>query len=422
MKRRVVVTGIGLVTPIGNDACSSFASLQKGQSGIAIVESWINKKWKDQNLPVLIGGEVKNFDPDPYLLSPKEKRRSDRLILLGLAAGVQAWQMAGLPESLEETIAQKAGCLIGVGLIGINYFLDMNDTLNEKGPNRISPFLIPAIISNLVPGQLAQRFNLKAANFATTSACASGSHAIGEAMRFIQNGTADIMLAGGAESALHPLAVIGFHAMTALCASKNHDPTRASRPFDRERDGFVMGEGAGILVLEELEHAKKRGANILAELVGYGVTCDAYHITAPSPDGEGAMRAMQEALKSAGADKSDVDYINAHGTSTPLNDKVETQAIKNTFQDHAHKLMVSSNKSMIGHLLGAAGGVEAGFSVLSLMHGIVPPTINYENPDPDCDLDYVPNEARQAKLKMVMSNSFGFGGTNAVLLFKSFQG
>ncbi len=418
MFRRVVVTGLGIISPVGNSVDEAWSSLLEGQSGIDTVAEWQDAQIAGERLHVTIGGAVKGFVPEAWIEPKKDIRRMDRFIQFAMAAGKQAWQMAGLPDRLDDQAGDRAGTIIGVGLGGLRPMLDSYDTLCERGPKRVSAFFIPSTIANLAPGNLAIRYNLRNANFAPVSACASGTHGIGEAAMHIRDGRADLMLAGGAESAMHPLALCGFLSMHALCTSKNHDPKASSRPFDRERDGFVMGEGAGLIVLEELEHAKRRGANILAELIGYGSTSDAYHITAPSEGGEGAHRAMRQALQMAQVNPEDVDYINAHGTSTPYNDKAETDAIKSAFGDHAKKLMVSSTKSMTGHLLGAAGGVEAVFSVLSLMKAVVPPTINYTTPDPECDLDYVPNVAREQRIQVAMSNSFGFGGTNAVLLFR----
>lgn len=421
MVRRVVITGLGLISPVGNSVAEGWSNIVNGHSGIDTVDAWKNTLWAGEPIGVTIGGEVKNFNPEDYIEPKKDIRRMDRILQFAIAAGKQAWEHAGLPPKLDDEAGNRAGAIVGVGLIGLNSLLDAYEVLKTKGPRRVTPFLIPSIISNLAPGYLAIRYNLRGANWSCVSACASGTHGIGEAFMHIQSGRADLMMAGGAESSMHAIAIAGFDSMHALCSSKNDDPKRASRPFDKGRDGFVMGEGAGILVLEELEHAKKRNANILAEVVGYGSTNDAFHITAPAENGEGAQRAMRDALKMASVNPSEVGYINAHGTSTPFNDKSETDAIKAVFGVHAKSLMVSSTKSMTGHLLGAAGGVEAVFSTLSITKGIIPPTINYETPDPECDLDYVPNKAREARVDFAMSNSFGFGGTNAVLLFKRFK-
>lgn len=418
--RRVVVTGLGLISPVGNTVQDSWHSIIHGESGIDVIPSWRDSTWAGEKLPVYIAGEVKNFSPEDWITPKKDIRRMDKFIQFAVAAGIQAMRDANLPEKLDDDAARRAGTIVGVGLIGVHHFLDAYDTFLQKGPHRVSPFFIPSSIANLAPGHLAIRHNLKGPCWAPVSACASGAHAIGEAMMHIRHGRADIMLCGGTESALHPLAASGFSVMQAL-STRNDDPKGASRPFDKERDGFVMGEGAGILVLEELEHAKARDARIYAELVGYGSTCDAFHITAPAESGEGAQRAMTEALTMAQVEFREVDYINAHGTSTPFNDKSETSAIKEVFKDHAKKLLISSTKSMTGHLLGAAGGVEAIFSTLAIANKIAPPTINYQYPDPECDLNYVPNEARNANISTAMSNSFGFGGTNAVLLFREFN-
>ncbi len=420
--RRVVVTGLGVVCPVGNSATDAWHALINSQSGIDTILSWRDDLFAGESLGVHIGGEVKNFNAEDWIEPKKDARRMDRFIQLTLAAGKQAWQQAGFPARLNNEDGDRAGVIVGVGLIGLQVLLDNYDNLKTRGPKRVSPFFIPGTVSNLAPGQLAIRHNLRNANWTSVSACASGAHAIGEAFMHIRENRSDVMLAGGSESAMHPLAVSGFNNMHALCASKNNDPKSASRPFDKNRDGFVMGEGAGMLVLEALEHAQKRGAVILAEMIGYGSTSDAFHITAPSEQGEGAQRAMRMALQMGNAQAEHVGYINAHGTSTFYNDKAETEAIKMVFGDHAKKLMVSSTKSMTGHLLGAAGGVEAAFSVLTLVEKVIPPTINYDTPDPDCDLDYVPNLARDACVDVVMSNSFGFGGTNAVLLMKRWSG
>ena len=413
--RRVVVTGLGCLTPVGNSPEEAFTNLIQGHSGIALVPEW------QDILDVHIAGQVKNFHPDEWIEPKKDIRRMDRFIQLSLAASLQAWRQAGLPDKLDDMSGNRAGTLVGVGLMGLHALLESYEIFKTKGARRISPFFIPAIIGNLAPGHLAIRFNLRGPNWTSGSACASGAHGIGEAFMHIRNRRADLMLAGGTESALHPLAVAGFDAMHAVCKSYNDNPQAASRPFDAKRCGFVMGEGTGMLVLEDLEHAKRRGAKILAEMIGYGSTSDAHHITAPAKHGEGAQRAMQQALDMAALAPHQVDYINAHGTSTPYNDQCESDAIKAVFGDHAYRLAISSTKSMTGHLLGAAGGVEAVFSLMTLMHGQIPPTINLENPDPACDLDYVPGKARDCPVRVAMSNSFGFGGTNAVLLFQKYN-
>lgn len=420
MARRVVITGVGSICPVGNNIKECWHNLCQGQSGIDTVPAFLEKFQEEKGTEVTIGGLVKNFNPEDFIEPKKDVRRMGRFIHLAMAASHEAWQMTGLPSSLPEDLAIRAGCVLGVGMLGLDFLLENHNTLIEKGPRRVSAFFIPGTISNLAPGYIGIKRNLKLDNWTIVSACASGTHAIGEAFNMIKYGRADIMVAGGTESCMHPLAIAGFENMHALCKSHNQDPKSASRPFDKNRDGFVMGEGAGILVLEELEQAKKRKAEIIAEIVGYGSTCDASHITAPSPFGEGAKRAIDLALRSGQINKDDVGYINAHGTSTQLNDKIETEAIKAVFQDKAKKIMISSTKSMTGHLLGAAGGIEGVFTALSLKTGMIPPTINLHDPDPECDLDYVPNCARNSQVDIALSNSFGFGGTNAVIALKRF--
>ena len=422
MTRRVVITGLGTLNPVGNSVEASWANLLAGRSGISTVPQWCEKKWANECLGVTIGGEVKNFNAEDFVEPKKDVRRMGRFIHLGLAASQEAWQMAGLPDRLDDALGNRAGCVLGVGMVGMEVLTDNYDALISRGPRRVSAFFIPGTISNLAPGQIAIRRNIRLDNWTVVSACASGTHALGEAFLHIKSGRADLMVAGGSESTLHPLAVAGFNNMQALSSRYNNEPTKASRPFDKNRDGFVMGEGSGILILEELEHAQKRGAKIIAELVGYGSTCDANHITAPAPEGEGAQRAMRQALESANLSPKQVDYINSHGTSTPLNDRFETMAIKRVFGEHAYKLAISSTKSMTGHLLGAAGGVEAVFSAMSVSTNLMPPTINLDTPDPDCDLDYIPNKARSGIVNVAMSNSFGFGGANAVIIIKKFVG
>ena len=422
MSRRVVITGMGCVTPVGNSVEESWDNLINGRTGVDHIPEWIEARYNDRPLTVTIGGQVKNFDPKDWITPVKDVRRMDRFIHLAIAAGEQAWKSAGLPERLEDDEAARAGGIIGVGLGGIITLLNEYERFVHGGAKKVSAFMIPGIIGNLAPGHLAIRHNLKGPSWAPASACSSGAHGIGESYQHIKEGRADLMVCGGSEAALHPLAMMGFASMQALCSSRNDDPTKASRPFDGERDGFVMGEGAGVVVLESLERAQARGARILGEIVGYGSSGDANHITAPAPQGEGAQRAMREAINMSGLSIEDVDYINAHGTSTPFNDKTETQAIRGVFGAHADKLLVSSTKSMTGHLLGAAGGVEAIFSALALEQGIIPPTLNLENPDPECDLDYVPLEARKADVSVALSNSFGFGGTNAVLMLRKYAG
>jgi 3-oxoacyl-[acyl-carrier-protein] synthase II len=367
--------------------------------------------------PVRFAAEVKNFDPLRYI-EKKEVKKMDAFIHYAIAASQQAVDDAGL--QVTPAIAERVGVYIASGIGGFSIIEREHQKYLEGGPGRVSPFFIPATIVNLAAGQVSIRLGAKGPNSATCTACSAGAHAIGDSFRIIERGDADVMICGGTEAAITPMGVAGFAAMRAL-STRNDDPQRASRPFDRDRDGFVLGEGAGILVLERLEHALGRGARIYAEIVGYGMTGDAFHITQPPEDADGAVRVMRNALRDAGIRPEEVDYINAHGTSTYYNDKLETYAIKRVFGEHAYKLAVTSTKSMTGHLLGAAGGLEAGISVLALYHQIIPPTINYENPDPECDLDYVPNRARRASLRYVLSNSFGFGGTNAALLFKRYQ-
>lgn len=420
MSKRVVITGLGTVCPVGNTVEESWANITNGKSGIDTVASWCDKKWAGDSMGVTIGGEVKNFHAEDFVENKKDVRRMDRFIQFALAASKEAWQMAELPDKLDNEAGDEAGCLLGVGLIGMDVLLDNYDTLKEKGPKRVSPFFIPGTIANLASGQIAIRRNLRMDNFVVVSACASGTHAIGESFWRIKSGRSKVMVTGGTEGAMHALSVAGFNSMKALCSSRNDDPQSASRPFDKTRDGFVMGEGAGVLILEELEHAKSRGANIIAEVIGYGSSCDAGHITAPAQQGEGAQRAIRQALDIAQINHEEMDYINAHGTSTPLNDKYETQAIKGVFHDHAYKIKISSTKSMTGHLLGAAGGVEGVFSAMALKTGTIPPTINLNNPDPECDLDYVPHKSLNKDIHIAMSNSFGFGGANAVVIFKKF--
>ncbi|HDD35176.1 MAG TPA: beta-ketoacyl-[acyl-carrier-protein] synthase II [Candidatus Desulfofervidus auxilii] len=411
--RRVVVTGLGLVTPVGIGVEESWEAICAGKSGIGKITRFDASAYDSQ-----IAGEVKGFRAEEFI-SKKQIKRMDLFIQYALAATRMAMEMANL--KIDEKLAPRAGTIVGCGLGGLPYIEYYHKILLERGPGRISPFFVPMIITNMPAGYISIEYGLKGPNISTTTACAAGSHAIGEGYRYIKAGLADIMVVGGTEATIAPLCIAGFCAMKAL-STRNDAPQKASRPFDKERDGFVVGEGAGILILEELDHALERGAKIFAEFIGYGATSDAYHITAPSPDGEGAALCMENALKDAGIAPEEVDYINAHGTSTQLNDITETKAIKAVFKDHAYKLAISSTKSMTGHLLGGAGGVETVFTVLSLYTGIIPPTVNYEYPDPECDLDYVPNKARKADIKIAMSNSFGFGGTNATLIFKKFEG
>jgi len=413
LKRRVVITGVGLVTPVGVGIDNVWKRLLNGESGIAPLTRFDSTQHDTK-----IAGEVKDFKADEYM-SVKELKRMDLFIQYALAATKIAINDSGLDMAKED--AERAGVVVGTGLGGLPTLEKYHSIYLERGPGRISPFFIPMLIANEAPGHIAINHGMKGPNLAIVTACATGAHSIGDAMRIIQYGDADMMVAGGCEANLTPLTVGGFNAMKAL-STRNDEPQKASRPFDRDRDGFVVAEGAGIVILEELEHARRRGAKIYAELVGYGYNGDAYHITAPCPDGDGFIRCMNMALRDAGLNPDSVDYINAHGTSTDLNDQTETLAIKKVFGDRAYKLPVSSTKSMTGHLLGAAGAIEAVFSVLSIRDQVCPPTINYETPDPDCDLDYVPNQARDHEINVVLSNSFGFGGTNCVLAIKRFEG
>ncbi len=407
--KRVVITGLGVVSPAGSELKTFWENITAGKSGVSKIS-----KFDISDFPVQIAAEVKDFNPLEYF-DKKEVRRTDPFIQYAMGAAVQAVKNAGLDT--DKVDPERVGVLIGSGIGGIRTIEEQHTTLLNKGPKRVSPYCVPMEIINMASGLVSIRFGFKGPNISVVTACATGTHAIGEAYRTIQYGDADVMVAGGAESAITPLSIAGFAAARAL-STRNDEPEKASRPFEKNRDGFVMGEGAGIVVLEEYEHAKRRGAPILAEIVGYGTSGDAYHMTAPAPGGEGAARAIRNALRDAKISPDTVDYINAHGTSTKFNDLYETMAIKSVFGDHAYKLKVSSIKSMIGHLLGAAGGVEVVASVLTLQTGVVPPTINYEEPDPECDLDYVPNEAIEMNVNYVLKNSFGFGGTNACLVLK----
>ncbi|MEO8072603.1 MAG: beta-ketoacyl-ACP synthase II [Acidobacteriota bacterium] len=411
MKRRVVVTGFGLVTPCGNDVETTWSALLRGESGVDYI-----KKFDTEKYSVKIAAEVKNFDPLDYL-EKKEARRMGAFTHFAIAASDEAIKHSGL--KVDASNDEMIGTYISSGIGDFWAIEREHDKMLSGGPDRVSPFFIPQSIVNLAAGNVSIRHGLKGPNTATATACAAGAHAIGDSFRFIERGDADAMICGGAESAITPMSVAGFAAMRAL-STRNDDPKHASRPFDLERDGFVCGEGAGLLILEGLDFAQARGAKIYAEIVGYGMSGDAYHITAPDETGSGPRRVMLKAIKDAGISPEQIGYINAHGTSTPYNDKFETMAIKQAFGEHAYKLAVSSTKSMTGHALGAAGGIEAVFSVLALCNQILPPTINYEFPDPDCDLDYVPNKARKAEFEFALSNSFGFGGTNACLIFKRF--
>jgi 3-oxoacyl-[acyl-carrier-protein] synthase II len=409
-KRRVVVTGLGLVTPLGIGVEKSWEGLVQGKSGIRRITHFDSSAFATQ-----IAGEVEGFNAEDYI-EPKEIKKMDRFIHFGIAAAAIAMDDAQL--KVDESNAARLGVYVGSGMGGLPAIEHYHKVMLEKGPRRITPFFIPMLIINLAAGQISIRFGAKGPNVAPATACATGSHAIGDAFKVIQRGDADAMIAGGTESCITAMGIGGFNAMKAL-STRNDEPEKASRPFDRDRDGFVMGEGAGILVMEELGHARERGAKIYAELAGYGLTADAYHITSPAPEGEGAARCMTMALHDAGVEPSMVDYINAHGTSTKYGDELETAAIKSVFKEHAHKLAVSSTKSMTGHLLGAAGGVEAVICCLSMHNSIMPPTINLDNPDAGCDLDFVAHTARPKEVRYALSNSFGFGGTNACLLFKN---
>ena len=407
--RRVVVTGLGALTPIGNSAEELWAALLQGRSGIGPIT-----KFDATGYPTRIAGEVRNFDPLAYV-DKKEARRLDPYLQYAIAASSMAVTDAGLDPARVD--AERFGVLIGSGIGGITTLLDGEDVRKTKGPDRVSPFIIPMLIVNMASGLVSMRFGAKGPNSSVVTACATGNHAIGDAYRMIRYDEADVMIAGGAEAIIVPLTIAGFCSMKAM-STRNDEPEKASRPFDANRDGFVCGEGAGIVILESLEHARRRDARIYGEVIGYGMTGDAHHMTAPDPEGDGAARAMALALKTGRLAPSDVGYINAHGTSTPYNDRFETIAIKRVFGDHARKLAVSSTKSMTGHLLGAAGGVEAIATILALHHGVLPPTINYETPDPECDLDYIPNQARKQDVDVALSNAFGFGGTNATLAFR----
>ncbi len=414
MKKRVVITGMGIVSPLGIGLEKNWGALCEGRSGVGPITRFDTSEY-----PAKIAGEVKGFNPEDYVEDKKEIKKMDMFIHYALAAGTMALQDAQL--IIDESNADRVGVMVGSGMGGLSSIEKYHKVLLAEGPKKITPFFIPMLIVNLAPGQISIYFGARGPNSSVVTACATGNHSIGEAFKIILRGDADAMIAGGAEAVITPLAIAGFSSMRAL-STRNSEPERASRPFEKDRDGFVMAEGAGVLLLEDLQHALKRGAKIYAEIIGYGCNADAYHISAPSPNGIGAARCMEIALRDAGISYDEVDYINAHGTSTPLNDLSETMAMKTVFKDHAKKVAVSSTKSMTGHLLGAAGGVEAIYSILTIQHGVIPPTINYETPDPDCDLDYVPNTARESKVKIVMSNSFGFGGTNATLIFKEFMG
>lgn len=412
MKKRVVVTGIGAITPVGIGKDEFWQALLAGKSGITAIS-----RFDASDYTTRVAGEVKDFEPAKYI-DKKEARRMDRCTQFAVAAARMAFEDSGL--DLEKADRTRIGVVVGTGIGGIDTLHDQYKTLFDKGPGRISPFFVPMMIANMAAGQTSITFGLQGPSTCVVTACATGTNSIGDAFKIIQRGDADAMVAGGTEACISPAAVAGFCAMKAM-STRNDDPAKSSRPFEKERDGFVMGEGAGIVILESLEHALARGARIYAEIAGYGYNADAYHITAPAPEGIMAAKCMEMAIKDAGLTPNDISYINAHGTSTPLNDKNETLAIKSLFGEHAYKLTVSSIKSMTGHLLGAAGGIEAIASVLSVVNDIVPPTINYETPDDELDLDYVPNEARQQVVEVAISNSFGFGGHNATILVKKYK-
>ena len=410
--RRVVVTGVGAVTPVGNTAEEFWAALIQGKSGIGPVT-----RFDASPLPTRIAGELKGFDPLRYM-DKKDDRKFDPFLKYAIACAAMAVEDAGL--NVERVDRTRFGVLVGSGIGGITTLLETHKVLLDKGPDRVSPFFIPMLIINMASGLISMRFGARGPNSSVVTACATGNHAIGDAMKIIQRNDADVMIAGGSEAIILPLTFAGFCQMKAM-STRNDDPGRASRPFDATRDGFVCGEGGGLVVLESLDHALARDARIYAEVVGYGMTGDAHHMTAPDPEADGAARAMSLALQDAGVEPSTVGYINAHGTSTQYNDKSETMAIKRVFGDHARKLAVSSTKSMTGHLLGAAGGIEAIATAFAIHHGILPPTINYETPDPDCDLDYIPNQARKQDVEIALTNAFGFGGTNATLVLRKYR-
>lgn len=411
-KRRVVITGMGVITPLGIGLEQSWKNLLKGRPGIRRITQFDASQFSTQ-----IAGEVDGFVPEDFI-ELKEIKKMDRFIHFALAAAKMALEDSGY--AISDQNAERVGVFVGSGIGGLRTIEHYHSVLLEKGPKRITPFFIPMLVVNLASGQISIKFGAKGPNSAVATACATGSHAIGDAFKIIQRGDADVMIAGGAESVITPLGIGGFNALKAL-STRNDEPEKASRPFDRDRDGFIMGEGAGIVILESLESALQRSANMYAEIVGYGMSADAYHITSPAPGGEGAARCMILALKDGGAEPSDVDYINAHGTGTKHGDELETSAIKTVFREHAYRLLVSSTKSMTGHLLGAAGGVESVITVMSIVHGIVPPTINLDNPDPECDLNYVPYQSKEFPIRYALTNSFGFGGTNACLLFRKYN-
>ncbi len=409
--RRVVVTGVGAVSPLGLSIEESWKNALAGKSGIAKIT-----RFNADNYDVRFAGEVKGFNPDLYI-AKKEQKKMDTFIHYSLASTKMALEMAGLSDiAAKPELGARTGCMIGVGLGGLPAIEENHQKLLERGPGRVTPFFIPMVIANLAAGQISIQYGLQGPNYSVTSACASGAHALGESMNYIRNGHFDVMVAGGSESTICSMAVAGFAAMRALSV-RNDDPERASRPFDKDRDGFVLAEGSAVLILESLEHAEKRGANILCELTGYGVSSDAYHMTSPAPEGRGAAAAVAMSLRDAGMKPEEIQYANAHGTSTPMGDELESQALKTVFGEHSKKLWVSSTKSMMGHALGAAGAIEAAFCVMTIRDQMVAPTINLKNPSEGCDLDYVPDQARTGKILNVVNNSFGFGGTNACLVF-----
>ena len=412
MSRRVVATGMGCISPVGNNVKETWESILAGKSGAAMITHFDASKHKTR-----FAAEVKGFDP-VALFSAREARKMDRFTQFATAVAAEAFEGAGL--KIDDSNRDRIGVIIGTGIGGISTLLEQVEVMRERGPERVSPFLVPMMISDSAPGMIAIRFGVRGPNMALATACASGNNVIGEALEMIRRGAADVMIAGASEAAIVPVAMAGLNVMTAL-STRNDDPQTASRPFDKDRDGFLMGEGAGILILESLEHAQARGAQILCEITGYGTTDDAHHISAPAENGAGAAIAMKLALQNAKLEREDIGYINAHGTSTPLNDKSETAAIKTVFGEQAYNIPVSSTKSMTGHLLGASGALEAVFCILAIRDEVLPPTINYRTPDPECDLDYVPNQPRKASPRHVMSNSFGFGGHNATLIFSRFE-
>ncbi|TYP77687.1 beta-ketoacyl-ACP synthase II [Paenibacillus methanolicus] len=412
MKHRVVVTGMGVMTALGSELQQFWGNLMEGKSGVSHIEAFDVSEY-----PTQIAAEVKNFNPEDYGIDKKEARRMDRFVQFAVVASQSAVKDAQLAIG-ENVDPERVGVMVGSGIGGLGTWEDQHNILLEKGPKRVSPFFIPMMIANMASGQVSMATGAKGPNSTAVTACATGTHSIGDSYKMIQRGDADVMICGGAEATIRPTGLAGFCSMRAM-STRNDEPEKASRPFDSGRDGFVMGEGAGVLILESLEHAQQRGAHIYAEVIGYGMSGDAHHMTEPDPDG--AARCMIRALKDGGLEPSEIDYINAHGTSTPVGDKSETSAIKKAFGDHAYKLAVSSTKSMTGHLLGAAGGVEAVILGLTLQNGIIPPTINLDDQDPECDLDYVPNTPRQADVRIALSNSFGFGGHNATIILKKYE-